>query len=58
MLRQIGQFASKTFLLWMLLTSFIGFVLPSAFTTFTPWIPLSFRYRHVRDGVIHSIRRF
>ncbi|SUK08244.1 sodium-dependent transporter [Staphylococcus agnetis] len=39
MLRQIGQFASKTFLLWMLLTSFIGFVLPSAFTTFTPWIP-------------------
>lgn len=39
MLRQIGQFASKTFLVWMLLTSFLGFIAPSAFTHFAPWIP-------------------
>lgn len=39
MLRQIGQFASKTFLIWMLIASFIGFVMPSAFSSFTPWIP-------------------
>ncbi|MCQ9300269.1 bile acid:sodium symporter family protein [Staphylococcus hyicus] len=39
MLRQIGQFASKTFLVWMLLTSFLGFIVPSAFTHFAPWIP-------------------
>lgn len=39
MLRQIGQFASKTFLIWMLIASCIGFLMPSAFSSFTPWIP-------------------
>lgn len=39
MLRQIGQFASKTFLIWMLIASCIGFMMPSAFSSFTPWIP-------------------
>lgn len=39
MLRQIGQFASKTFLLWMLIASVIGFIVPSAFAAMTPWIP-------------------
>ncbi|MBI5975839.1 bile acid:sodium symporter family protein [Staphylococcus canis] len=39
MLQKLGQFATKTFLLWMLLVSVIAFIMPHTFTGFGPFIP-------------------
>lgn len=39
MLQRLGRFASKTFLLWMLLASITGFLIPDIFKEFGTFVP-------------------
>lgn len=39
MLQRLGRFASKTFLLWMLLASITGFLIPDIFKGFGTFVP-------------------
>lgn len=50
MLNRVSQFATKTFLFWMLIAAIIGFVFSEIISALGNISAIPFGYRYVRNG--------